>query len=330
MKNYHIVFIILLLAFLLYNLVSLIQFREGITSQEIKDTADANASTTIAANKPKPVVKQLKFGIEIQDSMVYNECIKNPAPPPPPPPQSLYYGAGQGMGPGPEQAQARANYDSGYKVLLPFTATFTQLNPNMSYYVSGTSEGAPSQNVDVASFPLTYKNPINASHCNDPNNINSKSADIPATSPTNVTISVETGKFNGFILVAPKNGSLFPKNFTLTITNNNNLQLQLYGQYASGMSDANPIPSNRPIQPTTISKTGFEPKAYDASDNVIRMGGVNLGTEPLVIANTGDVTDTNNNNIGSVTTSNNTIVVHCTNSSDITGLIIYLGHSYVA
>ena len=324
---HHILFIIILLAALLvYNLVSTIQLKEGITAQEIKDTASANSSKTVAKNQPQPDVKQMQINIEIQDTAVYQECVKNPAPPPPPPPTPINGRGGLGM----QAIEAKPYYNSGYKVLLPFTATFTQLNPNMNYYVSGTSEGAPSQNVAVSSFPLTYKNPINAAVCDDPNNINATSAIIPATSPTNVTLSIENGKFNGFILIAPDNGSLFPPNFTVTITNNNKLNLQLYGQYASGISGINSVPSNSPVQTNTISNTGFSANAYDASDNVIKIGGVNLGIEPLVIANTGSINDMNNNIIGEVSAPNNTIVVHCVNSNNITGIIIYLGHPYTA
>jgi hypothetical protein len=217
-KLRHIVLIVLLLAVLFYNLVTMSQFREGITAEEIKDTAASKAKATVAANQPQPDVQQKQINVELQDTATYNECIKNPAPPPPAPVSQFGYGYGN-------QVVEDKHYDSGYKALLPFKNTFIQLNPNMSYYISGTSEGAPSQDARIQSFSITNKNPINAADCDNPDNINAKSAPIPATSPTNVTIPIETGKFNGFIVVAPSTSSLFPPNFTLTITNNNNLQI---------------------------------------------------------------------------------------------------------
>lgn len=322
-KLRHIVLIVLLLAVLFYNLVTMSQFREGITAEEIKDTAASKAKATVAANQPQPDVQQKQINVELQDTATYNECIKNPAPPPPAPVSQFGYGYGN-------QVVEDKHYNTGYKALLPFKNTFIQLNPNMSYYISGTSEGAPSQDARIQSFSITNKNPINAADCDNPDNINAKSAPIPATSPTNVTIPIETGKFNGFIVVAPSTSSLFPPNFTLTITNNNNLQIQLYGQYASGMSNVKQVPNNKPVTPKTISKSGFSEEVYDASDNVIKIAGVNLGIEPLVIASAGSINDMNNNNIGQVSATNNTIVVNCTNSANITGIIIYLGHPYVS
>jgi hypothetical protein len=326
LKFHYVVLIVLLLALLFYNLVTISWItNEALTAQEIKDKATANSNSTVLKNLPQPDIKQKKINVQIQDTYSYNECVKNPAPPPPEPPDNDMAGLGGRM-----QQVNRIRPDNGYRAFIPFTATFTQLNPNMNYYISGTSEGAPSQDVTVQSFPLTYVNPINPSDCNGNNAGSAMSKIIPANNPTTVTIPIETGKFNGFIVVAPSTSSLFPQNFTLTIGINDNLQLQLYGQYASGLTNAKSVPNNTLIDTNTISNTGFPSNAYDASDNVIKIAGVNLGGEPMVIANIGAITDKNNSTIGSVTNTNNQIIVQCTNSANITGIIIYLGHLYVA
>ena len=332
LKFYHVVLIILLLALLFYNLVTMSFFigKEGaetLTKQEIKDAAAAKSKSIVAANQPQPDVKNLQLRVELQDASTYQECVKNPAPPPPPPQQQAYYGRG-----GQATATLPPNYDDGYRYFLPFKSTFIQLNPNMSYYISGTSEGEPSQDAAVKTFPITNKNPVNEGDCISLKKDSTipMSSPIPATSPTTVTIPVETGKFNGYIVVAPQSSSLFPPKFTLTITNNNSLQIELYGQYAEGMSNVRPIPNNMPVKPETMSKTGFPDKVYDASDNVIKIAGVNLGLEPLVIAKVGGISNIHNNTIGQVTSTNNVISINCTDSSDITGIIIYLGHPYTA
>lgn len=325
LKFHHIVLIVLLLALLFYNLVTMSFFivKEGaktLTKQEIKDAAAEKSKSMVAANQPKPDVKNLQMLVELQDSATYQECVSNPAPPP----QQAYYGRG-----GQFATTASSNYDDGYRYFLPFKSTFIQLNPNVSYYISGTSEGAPSQDAPIKKFPITNKNPINGGICDS---LKRDSAipttnPIPATSPSTVTIPVETGKFNGYIVIAPSSSSLFPPNFTLTITNNNSQQIELYGQYAEGMSNVRPIPNNIPVKPDTISEiTGFPSGVYDASDNVIKIAGVNLGMEPLVIAKIGGIMNSRNNTIGEVKTNNNIITINCRDSRDITGIIIYLGY----
>jgi hypothetical protein len=329
---HHIVLIILLLALLFYNLVTMSFFivKEGaetLTKQEIRDAAAAKSKSMVEANKPQPEVKNLQLLVELQDTATYQECVKNPAPPPAPPQAQTFYGRGG------EPATLPPNYDDGYRAFLPFKSTFIQLNPSMSYYISGTSEGAPSQDATVKTFPITNKNPVNEGDCTSLKRDSAipNTKPIPATSPSTVTIPVETGKFNGYIVVAPSSSSLFPPNFTLTLTNNNSLQIALYGQYAEGLTNVSPVPNNMPVKPETISKkTGFPSGVYDASDNVIKIAGVNLGMEPLVIANIGGITNSRNRTIGQVTTNNNIITINCTDSTDITGIIIYLGRPYTA
>jgi hypothetical protein len=294
-----------------------------MTSQETKDKVAEQAKQLIADNKPKPDVKQKQISVEMQDSYIYNECIKNPAPEPPAPAPSLDAVYGGRMGP------VTQRYDNGYRPYIPFTDTFIKMNPNMNYQISGTSEGAPSQDVVLKSFPLTNTDPIQASNCNGPNASTSTTKMPSSTSPTTVTIPVETGKFNGFIVVAPAKGALFPKDFLLTIKNNDNLQIHLYGQYANGLSNAKPVPDNTVVNSNTITKTSFYEAVYSISNKNIKIAGLNLGEDVLVIANTGSITDTQRKNIGSVTINNNQFIIHCTNSSNITGIIIYLGHPYI-
>jgi hypothetical protein len=322
--SYHIVVILLLLAILCYNLLDPmlhLTSYEYMTSQEVKDKVAEQSKKMIADNKPKPDVKQKQISVEILDSTIYKECIKNPAPEPPPPALDTVYGGR--MGP------VAQNYDNGYKPFIPFTDTFIKINPNMNYQISGTSEGLPSQDVVLKSFPLTNIDPIQASDCNGPNAKTATTKMPSSTNPTIVTIPVETGKFNGFIVVAPVKGSLFPEDFLLTVKNNDNLQIQLYGQYANGMSNAKPVPDNTVIDSNTITKTSFDEAVYIISDKNIKIAGLDLGEDVLVIANTGSLTNVHNKNIGSVTTNNNQIIIHCTNSSNITGIAIYLGHPYI-
>lgn len=338
--SYRIVVIVLLLAIIFYNLLGQWlspQLFEYMTSQETKDKAAEEANKMIDDNRPKPDVKQKQMSVEMQDSYIYNECIKNPAPEPLPPPD-VYGGRGIGilgakgvgtLGKGDRSEVAARNYDNGYRPFIPFTDTFIKMNPNMNYQISGTSEGAPSQDAVVKTFPLTYSDPIQASNCNGPNAKTSVTKMPSSANPTIVTIPVETGKFNGFIVVAPAKGALFPENFLLTIKNNDNLQIQLYGQYAADTPDIKPVPNNTVNNSTTITKTSFDSNAYAISGKNIKIAGLDLGESILVVANTGSITNTRNDNIGSVTTNDNQIIIHCTNSSDITGIVIYLGNSYI-
>ena len=114
LKFHHIVLIILLLALLFYNLVTMSFFivKEGaetLTKQEIRDAAAAKSKSMVEANKPQPEVKNLQLLVELQDSAIYQECVKNPAPPPPPPQGQTFYGRGG------EPATLPPNYDDGYR-----------------------------------------------------------------------------------------------------------------------------------------------------------------------------------------------------------------------
>ena len=327
--SYRIVVIIFLLAIVCYNLASMGWTFEYMTSQETKDKAAEEADKLISDNKPKPDVKQKQISVEIQDSYIYNECIKNPAPEPLPPEAIYGYGRSKGWGTEQEIALARRTYNE-YKPYIPFTDTFIKMNPNMNYQISGTSEGAPNQDTVIKTFPLTYLDPIQASNCNGPNASTSITKMPSSANPTIVTRPVETGKFNGFIVVAPAKGALFPENFLLTVKNNDNLQIQLYGQYASDIPDIKPVPKNTVVDSNTITQTSFDSNAYAISGKNITIAGLDLGESVLVVANIGSITNMRNNNIGSVTTNDNQIIIHCKNSAEITGIAIYLGNPYIA
>jgi len=170
---------------------------------------------------------------------------------------------------------------------------FTEQNKNSSYLISSTSEKSPNQNVNAKPFKIN-KN-------------------------TTVSIPLETSKFNNYIVIAPDSKSIFPPNFTLTITNyqnENGLQVTLWG------SNKNISVTNGLIGSYNIDKT---PYSGYIIDNGIKIAGLNIGNNALNIFSTNDIYDNKYNKIGSVSDVNNAITINCTNSAGITGILIYLG-----
>jgi len=173
--------------------------------------------------------------------------------------------------------------------------TFTGQNPKSTYLISSTSEETPSSNTNSQKFTIN-KN-------------------------ATVSIPLETSKFNNYIVIAPDSNSIFPPNFTLTITNHENengLQITIWG------SNKNISVTNGLIGSYNIDKTPYSGYIID-TDSGIKIAGLNIGNNALNIFSTNDIYDNKYNKIGSVSDVNNAITINCTNSAGITGILIYLG-----
>jgi hypothetical protein len=248
---YFVVIIFLLISTILFNLgLSIYQpkYKEGVTSQELKELANSRANANIAAKMPVSQESQKAFDINIVDSYQYGEN----------------------------------------------ETKFTDQNPNASYLISSTSEKSSNQNSNSKQFKINQN--------------------------TTVSIPIETSKFNDYIVIAPDSNSIFPPNFTLTIINHqkeNGLQISLWGS-TKNISSTNGI-----IGSYNIDKTPYS--GYVIDNNGVKIAGLNIGNNALNIFSANDIYDNKINKIGSVTQTDNTITINCTNSTGITGILIYLG-----
>lgn len=160
----------------------------------------------------------------------------------------------------------------------------------------------------------------------------------------------EREKLPSFIIVSPETMSVFPSNFQLKIQNNiknNKLQIDLWGDSYMNKDKPRPIGNaNTIIGPNNFSSyidednTSFSYSKYKyifancfkEPDKGCVVNNLDIGNKIVNIIQSGDIFDNKGSKIGNVTkigkqnnVSLESISINIENTSDITGLLIYMG-----
>jgi hypothetical protein len=157
-----------------------------------------------------------------------------------------------------------------------------------------------------------------------------KAAVFKVDRPETIVLHMETEKVTSFIAVAPQAGGIFPKRFTLTITNpvaDNKLSLDLWGTSPA----IETVPSNSIIGSDNYTSFPYPPELFETKEkdgtliDGLKIGGINIGNNALHIIGVGRIFDRKFGDIGEVQNMNDTLNVVCNNSAGITGMLFYLG-----
>ena len=260
---------------------------EGITAQEIKDEANAATDAKIQATKPQSIIKPFKYTVTITDTKEY--------------PVKILTAQEKLM----KERMKTPDDDSEKK--------FIEKYPNSTYLITSVSEEAPTKSVVPVEFKLNTTTPV--------------------------VLPTETSIFNNFYAIAPKYGSKFPEKFSLNLTNmadeNGGVSVFLWGD----ITNATSIPKNNVIGIDNILSTPYNVLSTPCNKNIfsvkdasgndapqLLVGGVNIGQNALNIYGQGSLYNRQNNVIGAVDASTNITRLNCSNSKDITGMLIFMGH----
>jgi len=154
---------------------------------------------------------------------------------------------------------------------------------------------------------------------------------------------------NSFIIISPKSKKAFPDNFTIKLDNNideNKTQYDLWGDSHVNALKKRPIGNANTIigshnLPSYINNTDDTAFTYDRlvfNDNCFKenedceVNQLNIGNKIVNVIQSGDILDNTGKKIGNVTKTNRlkgvsmeTILINIENTSDITGILIYMG-----
>lgn len=159
----------------------------------------------------------------------------------------------------------------------------------------------------------------------------------------------ETQEKHSFIVISPKSKKTFPKNFTVKIENNvdeNKTQYDLWGDSHMNSLKKRPIGNvNTIIGPhnllSYINNTdeplfSYDNRVFNAkcfkNNEDCEINKMNVGNKIINVIQSGDIFDNKGKKIGNVTKTNRlknvsmeTILINIENTSDITGILIYMG-----
>jgi hypothetical protein len=159
----------------------------------------------------------------------------------------------------------------------------------------------------------------------------------------------ETQEKHSFIVISPKSKKTFPKNFSIKIENNvgeNKTQYDLWGDSYINTLKKRPIGNvNTIIGPHNLSSyINYTDKPVFSYDNSVfntkcfkenegcEINKLDIGNKIINVIQSGDIFDNNGKKIGNVTkttklenVSMETIQINIENTTDITGILIYMG-----
>lgn len=160
----------------------------------------------------------------------------------------------------------------------------------------------------------------------------------------------EREKLTSFIMVSPETMSVFPSNFQLKIQNNiknNKLHIDLWGDNQTNKTKPRPIGNaNTIIDPVNFSSYISDDSSvfsynkykyilancFKGNDTNCVINKLDIGNKIVNIIQSGDIFDNKGTKIGNVTkigkqdnVSLETILLTIENTSDITGLLFYMG-----
>lgn len=169
------------------------------------------------------------------------------------------------------------------------------------------------------------------------------------TQSENKETESENKEKHSFIVISPKSKKTFPKNFTIKMENNveeNKTQYDLWGDSHINSLKKRPIGNvNTIIGPHNLSSyinntdeplfsydtRVFNEKCFKKNEGC-ELNKLNVGNKIINIIQSGDIFDNNGKKIGNVTKTNRlknvsmeTILINIENTSDITGILIYMG-----
>jgi hypothetical protein len=187
-----------------------------------------------------------------------------------------------------------------FEVTLSDTTTpYDSVTSHYKYLISATSEAAPTQNTTPSSFTV-------------------------GNSPTTISLPMETSSFYSYIVVAPDSQSKFPKSFTFTLANDiqaTKIQIFLWGSNPTTLN----VPSNGIVGYDNITSYPYPPDVYSISPPKLMIAGVDIGNDAMNIINSAPVFNRAYTQIADVSYNDSNTVVVCTDSTNITGMLIYLG-----
>lgn len=159
----------------------------------------------------------------------------------------------------------------------------------------------------------------------------------------------ETQEKHSFIVISPKSKKTFPKNFAIKIENNvdeNKTQYDLWGDSYINTLKKRPIGNvNTIIGPHNLSSyinitdeplfsydnRVFNEKCFKKNEGC-EINKLDIGNKIINVIQSGDIFDNNGKKIGNVTKTNRlknvsmeTILINIENTTDITGILIYMG-----
>lgn len=159
----------------------------------------------------------------------------------------------------------------------------------------------------------------------------------------------ETQEKHSFIVISPKSKKTFPKNFAIKIENNvdeNKTQYDLWGDSHINSLKKRPIGNvNTIIGPHNLlsyinctdelvfsyDNKVFNEKCFKKNEEC-EINRLNVGNKILNVIQSGDIFDNNGKKIGNVTKTNRlknvsmeTMLINIENTTDITGILIYMG-----
>jgi len=159
----------------------------------------------------------------------------------------------------------------------------------------------------------------------------------------------ETQEKHSFIVISSKSKKTFPNNFAIKIENNvdeNKTQYDLWGDSHINSLKKRPIGNvNTIIGPHNLlsyinytdepvfsyDKRVFNVKCFKKNEEC-EINRLNVGNKILNVIQSGDIFDNNGKKIGNVTKTNRlknvsmeTILINIENTTDITGILIYMG-----
>lgn len=154
---------------------------------------------------------------------------------------------------------------------------------------------------------------------------------------------------HSFIVISPKSKKTFPKNFAIKIENNvdeNKTQYDLWGDSYINTLKKRPIGNvNTIIGPHNLSSYinntdepvfSYDNRVFNAKcfkeNEGCEINKLDIGNKIINVIQSGDIFDNNGKKIGNVTKTNRlknvsmeTILINIENTSDITGILIYMG-----
>ena len=231
-----------------------------------------------------------------------------------------------------------------------FIVTLTSTNKNIDILQNNIDVGnGISAKLEYNIMSLSSDNKIKDDDTKSFKENLSKSVNLKSVNP--YTEDKDISNRNSFIVITPESKKTFPVNFTIKLENNideNKTQYDLWGDSYINALKKRPIGNTNTIigshnLSSYINNTDAAAFIYDTAvfdDNCFKkktnekckINQLTVGNKIVNVIQSGDIFDNNGKKIGNVTKTNRlkgvsmeTIMINIENTSDITGILIYMG-----
>lgn len=231
-----------------------------------------------------------------------------------------------------------------------FIVTLTSTNKNIDILQNNVDVGnGISAKLEYNIMSLSSDNKIKDDDTKSFKENLSKSVNLKSVNP--YTEDKDISNRNSFIVITPESKKTFPVNFTIKLENNideNKTQYDLWGDSYINALKKRPIGNTNTIigshnLSSYINNTDAAAFIYDTAvfdDNCFKnktnekckINQLTVGNKIVNVIQSGDIFDNNGKKIGNVTKTNRlkgvsmeTIMINIENTSDITGILIYMG-----